>query len=660
MRGTGASDGCAVGPAHRVDQALTEPSAAPRLQESDPCSEVERLRTACRTVSGALTDAALTARGQARDVLAATAEMAADPALVESAISLVRDGARTAERAIWEAADGVRERLQQLGGHMGERTADILDVRDRIVAELTGAARGLVLPSHPVVLIADSLSPADTSTLDPSLVRAIVTVHGGPQSHSAILARALGIPAVVSADAAVLDLPHGTAVFVDGTAGRVSAHPTEEQVAVAERSAAARAQVHSFGGSGVLADGQRVPLLANVGSAAEAEAAAAAGAEGIGLLRTEFLFLDRVDEPGVEEQAQAYAAVFAHFPGRRVVVRTLDAGSDKPLPFLQPQGADGDGSAAGTEPNPALGMRGFRTHVFARDVLLRQVEAIALAAGRGQAQVEVMAPMITTAEESAEFARLVAAAGLPTAGVMIETPAAALCADSVLAPVGFASLGTNDLAQYALAFDRELPDYAGLQSADQPAVLRLIEAAARGAAASPGGPKPWGVCGEAAAVPDIAVALVGLGATSLSMSAPALGRVAHRLAEVTLDEAQEAARAALSPQPTDPARTSAAREPLTAAETGATSAGPVTRRIHVSAPTGLHARPAAMLAKAVKALDAEVTLLHATTGAQASGASVMDIMALGADPGDDVEVTATGPDAAAAVDAVEGAATGDA
>lgn len=682
VQGIGASQGCMLGPVHRVMRTVVEPSDTPRPADSETELELERFHAAASAVADSQSAAACAAASTARDVLEATAEMAADPALTALASHHIQDRLLTAERATWEATGELRARLEAVGGYLGERAADVDDIRDRIITALRGGSLTITLPTTPSVLVAEALSPTDTSGLDPAAVLAIVTATGGAQSHSAILARALGIPAIVGAGDEVIDIRTGTEVFVDGSTGVLSDDPTEVEKNRAAQFAETRWTAPAFSGHGELACGRRIPLLANVGSAAEASAAAAAGAEGIGLLRTEFLFLDRDEEPSVAEQADVYAEIFSHFPDRPVVIRTLDAGSDKPVPFLR--GNRG-------EPNPALGMRGFRTHSFAPEVLARQIEAIARAAKPTTAEVKVMAPMITTTSEAARFASLVRDAGLDSAGVMVETPAAALCADSVLRPVDFASIGTNDLTQYTLAFDRELGDYEDLQSAGHPAVLRLIEATAQGAARAGEDPRsasrtpadaaplPVGVCGEAAADPELAVILVGLGVSTLSMSAPALQRVAARLAEVSLEQARDRARQALDgtlwssddadaagneqsaqAEPDARAKASVTDSDTTAEVDSDTHTDTIQRTIHVTAPTGLHARPAALLARAVKALDAEVTLRRTGDDATASATSVMDIMGLGIDPGHDVEVSASGPDAAAAVAAVAAAATGEA
>ncbi|MDO5661801.1 MAG: phosphoenolpyruvate--protein phosphotransferase, partial [Brachybacterium sp.] len=309
----------------------------------------------------------------------------------------------------------------------------------------------------------------------------------------------------------------------------------------------------TYDGGGVsLTDGTRMQLLANIGNATDAERAAAAHADGVGLFRTEFLFLDREDEPGVEEQTEAYAAAFAHFPGKKGVVRTIDAGADKPLPFLTNT----------DEPNPALGVRAYRTSWEKRSVLTNQLDAIAAAAKQTDATPWVMAPMISTTEDTEDFAALCAERGLAPAGIMVETPSAAVTADRQLAACDFASIGTNDLTQYTMAADRQLGSLAHLNNPWQPAVLTLVKATCDGAREAGGDPeafgesanKPVGVCGEAAGDPGLAVVLVGLGVNSLSMTPRSMPAVAKVLSTVSLEQAQELARQAVAARTADEAR----------------------------------------------------------------------------------------------------------
>ncbi|GGJ66529.1 phosphoenolpyruvate--protein phosphotransferase [Glutamicibacter bergerei] len=539
--GVGVSAGRVIGTVRRMPDAIQAPAdGAPLPAGATIDSETARLAEATQAVAAQLKARAALATGDAQAVLKATALMASDKSLLKSATKLVSSGT-CAESALWEAADAVATQLSALGGYMAERAGDVLDVRARIVAELRGVpAPGIPDSETPFVLVAVDLAPADTATLDPAKVLALVTSDGGPQSHTAIIARSLGLPAIVAASDTTA-LADGDVVYVDGIDGLVVRNPTEVESATA-RTYANREQLPEFDGRGVLADGHRVPLLANVGSGTDAQAAAKAGAEGVGLLRTEFCFLGREKEPSHEEQVAAYGAVFEAFAQKKVVVRTLDAGADKPLPFLSDS----------TEPNPALGVRGYRTDTTSPGVLARQLTAISEAAADHQAEVWTMAPMISTPAEAQDFAALVSTANLATAGVMIEVPSAALMAERILERCDFVSIGTNDLTQYTMAADRQLGSLAELNDPWQPAVLHMIAATSAGAQGA--GAKPVGVCGEAAADPALAVVLVGLGVNTLSMNKRALSPVAAVLRTVDLATAQKLAQLALRAASAEEAR----------------------------------------------------------------------------------------------------------
>lgn len=530
MRGgpLGVSPGRAAGAVVRMPEPLERPLAAPPLPEGERVAEAERIAAAATAVAASLTERAGRVSGEANAILGATAMMAVDPGFLADAEALVRATGARAELAVWTTIETLIETFLDIGGRTAERAVDLGDVRNRIVAHLLGrAAPGVPDREEPFVLVARDLAPADTALLDPAVCRALVTAEGGPTSHTAILARSLGLPAIVAAPSA-LELAEGTIVIVDGTTGRITIDPSEGELAAVAAEASVTVE---FDGDGRTADGHRVQLLANVGSPASVAEAVAARAQGVGLFRTEFCFLDRAEAPSVDEQVAAYREVLGAFPGKKVIVRTLDAGADKPLAFVP----------AAHEDNPALGIRGFRTSWRRPELLDDQLRAITLAARAESADVGVMAPMISTAEEAAEFAALCATHGLASAGVMIETPSAALTADSVLAAVDFASLGTNDLAQYTMAADRLVGELAALNDPWQPAVLKAIELACTAGAALG---KPVGVCGEAAADPVLAAVLVGLGVTSLSMSARALGRVAESLRGATLEQCRSAATVA--------------------------------------------------------------------------------------------------------------------
>ncbi|WP_030480187.1 phosphoenolpyruvate--protein phosphotransferase [Lentzea albidocapillata] len=523
LSGVGVSSGRATGPVVRIAEALPEPPAGQRT--ADTKMEASLIRPATEVVAQRLMERAKTVEGDARAVLETTAAMAGDPSLIKAAENLVVDQSLTAARAVHEAAQKFISALQAAGGYMAERARDVQDVRDRVVAELLGRpAPGVPDLASPSVLVARDLAPADTAGLDPAKVLALVTEEGGPTSHTAILARSLGIPAVVACRGILAF--EGTSLDVDGDTGQVRESDGKVRAAGTGKKA-------EWNGVGVLKDGLRVKVLGNVGSPADALAAAQAGAEGVGLFRTEFCFLDAAEEPTVAEQTAAYEAVLAPFTGKPVVVRTLDAGADKPLAFLNPD----------PEPNPAMGVRGLRVAFDRPEILDRQLEAIAAAAESSGADVSVMAPMVATAAEAAWFVERARKAGIQRVGVMVEVPSAALSAREILQVVDFISIGTNDLAQYVFAADRQLGGVAALNDPWQPALLRLI--ALVGEAATATG-KPVGVCGEAAADPLLACVLIGLGVTSLSMNHTALAGVGARLATSSMDICQLAARGALA------------------------------------------------------------------------------------------------------------------
>lgn len=531
IRGTGIGQGVAVGPVVRMAAPLPEPVDRP--SHLDPEREAERARASLSVVAAELTERGAKAGGAAKDVLEAQAMMAEDPSLIDEVTKLLATG-KTAERAVYEAFAAYRDLLAGMGGYMGERAADLDDISQRVIAHLLKLpAPGVPNPGHPFVLVARDLAPADTAMLDLDQVLGLVTVDGGPTSHTAILAREKSIVAVVGATDAA-SLADGDTVVVDAANDLVLAQPTDADVADAKARIAERAALEAAPVTpGALADGTAVPLLANLGSAGGAAEAVKLGAEGVGLFRTEFLFLDANTAPSVREQREHYTRLLTAFPGRKVVVRVLDAGADKPLAFLNDAPED----------NPALGLRGIRALRHSEVILREQLTALAAADAAADAELWVMAPMIATVEETRYFTALAKELGIRVAGVMVETPSAALVADRILAACDFASIGTNDLTQYTMAADRLLGTVANLQDPWHPAVLRLIgEVGAAGAELG----KPVGICGEAAADPLLAVVLVGLGATSLSMSPSALADVRASLARYTLGDAKAIAESALA------------------------------------------------------------------------------------------------------------------
>jgi phosphotransferase system enzyme I (PtsI) len=531
LGGLGVSPGVAYGTVLRMAPLTVVP--ADLRPQGTPAEEASDAERALEAVATFLESKAAAVGGDAAGVLLAQAMMARDPSLADAVATATAAG-DAAAHALIAAFDGFRTALAAAGPYMAERVADLDDLRNRAVAGVLGLpVPGVPDPGHPFVLVAADLAPADTAGLDPAVVLALVTEEGGPTSHTAILAKSLGLPAVVACHGASA-LADGQPVLVDGSAGVVLISPEDAVVRQALATEQARRDVFArSSGPGRTADGHAVQLLVNIGADSGIAAAAAVDAEGVGLFRTEFLFLDRPDEPSVEEQVASYTKVFQAFAGRKVVVRTLDAGADKPLAFV----------TVPDEPNPALGVRGLRTAKRMPELLDRQLRALATAARKTGAKAWVMAPMVSTPKEAADFARQCKAAGLPVAGSMVEVPAAALRASQLLAGCDFLSLGTNDLAQYTFAADRMAGELADLLDPWQPALLDLVRITA---AAGVEHGKPIGVCGEAASDPLLAPVLVGLGVSSLSMAPGAVAEVRASLAGLTLEECKRLADLALS------------------------------------------------------------------------------------------------------------------
>ena len=531
LHGVGVGRGVAVGPILRMPDPLPEPVAGPHA--GDPAAEYAQVEKSLAAVAEELAAKGAKAGGEAQAVLEAASMMAQDPTLTAD-VRVRIDSGTSGERAVFEAFASFQEQLTAMGGYMAERASDLADVSQRIIAHLRGVpAPGVPTSDTPFILVAPDLAPADTALLELDKVLALITRDGGPTSHTAILARSKSIVAVVGVTGA-LDLTDGTLVIADAATGVIVSDPTPTAIAaaearIAERAALAVAPITD----GALADGTKIPLLANLGSPKDAEAAVALGAEGVGLFRTEFLFLDSTTAPTVAEQARQYIDLLQHFPGKKVVVRALDAGADKPLSFLN----------AAHEENPALGLRGLRALRANQQILADQLQALVNAQAATTADLWVMAPMVSDAEETTWFVDYGKKLGLKTVGVMAEVPSLAVVADQVAEVSDFVSIGTNDLTQYTLAADRMLGSVARYQDPWHPAVLRLVKMLGDAGAAAG---KPVGVCGEAAADPKLAVVLVGLGCTTLSMTPTALADVRAELRTVTLKEAQARAARALA------------------------------------------------------------------------------------------------------------------
>jgi phosphoenolpyruvate-protein phosphotransferase/dihydroxyacetone kinase phosphotransfer subunit len=542
LQGVPASDGIAIGPARRLRQAEA-PVDGPA---GTPAQERARLADALAAVRGdlAAARAAVQAHGGAAEgeIFDAHALLLDDAALTEPALRDIGAGAGAA-RAWQAAARAAAAAFRGLDDpYLRERAVDVEDVARRVLGRLAGLAPGATLDA-PGIVLADELTPGEAAGLDPGRAWAIATARGGATAHAAILARALGIPAVVGLGDALLGVAEGTPLVLDGTDGVVELDPSPETVAAAterrDAAAAARAAVLERAAEPArLRDGRRVEVFANVGSAAEARLAVEQGAEGIGLLRTEFLFLDRATPPGEDEQVEVLAEIARALGGRPVIVRTLDAGADKPLPFLPMQPED----------NPFLGRRGIRLSLAEPELLRTQLRAVLRVAE--EHPLKLMFPMVATVEElraarrllEEERARLATRAPLDV-GVMVEVPALALQAAKVAPEVDFFSVGTNDLAQYTMAAERGNAALAGLLEDSLAPVLTLI-ASVTAAAEAHG---RWvGVCGELAGDPEAAVLLAGVGVRELSMAASRIPAVKAALRETDGEAAAAAARAALA------------------------------------------------------------------------------------------------------------------
>jgi phosphotransferase system enzyme I (PtsI) len=546
LRGVGGAPGIALG---RAFCYLADDAADQAPAEETPDAALERFATAQAAAVARLNAVAETQRAQGYEQEAGIFEFQAllveDPALADEVARLVRDEAQPLGAALDAAVAQVRASIAALDDeYLRERAADVDAVGLEIRRALFGGPSIAGAPPGAIVVAAD-LTPAETVEL-PAGVAGFATAYGGPTGHTAILARSRGIPAVVGLGAAALDIPDGAGLILDGDGALLIVEPGADERAEYERCSAEQATARERRKAlrdtpGQTADGHPIALWANIGQPDEASLALEQGAEGIGLFRTEFLFLDRSAAPTEDEQFAAYRATLETMAGRTVVVRTLDIGGDKPVPYIEML----------REANPFLGVRGLRLCMRRPDLLAAQLRALLRAAPHGD--LWVMLPMVATPDDLAwgrtqlrAAAESLAAEGLAhranvPLGVMIETPAAAVTADLLAREAAFFSVGTNDLTQYTMAADRGLGELAARYPHDAPAVLRLIGQAASAAARAG---IPIGVCGDLAGVPDAAPLLAGLGVAELSMAPAAIPVVKERLRAVTLAEAREAARLA--------------------------------------------------------------------------------------------------------------------
>lgn len=465
----------------------------------------------------------------------------------DALLALVRSAIDEDHSAAWAWQRAIELQVAELGAVDNERlrgrAADLHDVGQRVLRILAPAHHGETrLPDEPVIILADDLTPSDTAKLDPRRVLGICTVSGGPTSHTAIIARSLDIPAVVGCGAVALELNDGLTVILDGGTGNLYVEPSRAELESARAFQQNLERLRDVEYStryepALMTDGRRVEVVANIAKAAEAALAVEAGAEGVGLLRTEFLFLERDTAPSEDEQYEAYTAMTRALNGLPLVIRTLDIGGDKVVPYL----------SLPKEDNPFLGVRGVRLTLKKPELFLPQLRAIYRASKTGP--VSIMFPMIATledlraAKEVAEKVRLEVGAPPVELGIMIEVPSAVMIAAELAKECDFFSIGTNDLTQYALAMDRMHPALGKQVDGLHPGVLRLIEMTVR-AAESAG---RWvGVCGGIAGDPRGAMILAGIGATELSMSIPSVAAVKAQLRGVSHAQAAAFAKKALA------------------------------------------------------------------------------------------------------------------
>ncbi|HUL08422.1 MAG TPA: phosphoenolpyruvate--protein phosphotransferase [Candidatus Acidoferrum sp.] len=552
--GLGVSPGIAMGPAHVVEAGfidvpeytIAEDAVAAELQRfADALAKAQRQLKKLKDKSAALHG---TAAEELGFLLDARMQMLSGSRVVRGVERRIAEQRVNAEAAVRAEITQVAQSFAELDdAYLAARAADIREVGDRLIRNLTRTPYQAfsLLPAGSIV-IAEDITPADTALMDPEVIGGFATAVGGTESHTAIMARSLGLPAVLGLADFVPQVRTGDLIVVDGSAGRVVVRPKPATLTDYERrrgefARAARQLAGLKRLPAVTRDGTAVTLLANLELPREAEAAVAAGAEGVGLLRTEFLFMNRPDLPDEEEQYQALRAILKAMDGRPVTVRTLDVGGDKLAASLdvQPGGA-----------NPALGLRAIRLSLKMTDLLETQLAAILRAGAHGP--VRILLPMVSAVSEARQVREILAgvvrrlkrrnvriADPLPPLGVMIEIPGAALAADALAQVADFFAVGTNDLTMYTLAIDRGDEQVAHLYNPLHPAVLRLIqfttEAALRARI-------PISVCGEIAGDPRYAALLLGLGIRELSMATTALARVKQRIRGLDLLGASRCAR----------------------------------------------------------------------------------------------------------------------
>jgi len=542
LNGVSASSGLAVGVTrqHKPRTIMVED------KPGDPLTEGNRFQEALNIAQGELArlyDEVKTRLGSGKAaIFRVHAELLSDAEIIQQTIVLIYQR----HSAAWAWQQVINERVSQMqkldDPVLAARAVDLSDVGQRVLRHLAGMpVEQAVAPETPIILIAEDLTPSDTAALDPDTILGFCTVKGGPTSHTAILARSLGIPAVVGAGDALLNIPNGTPGILDGTNGRLYLKPGEADVRAAHalqqqlQLQQDEANTTRFAPA-ITSDGYRVEVAANINRAADTPQAVEAGAEGVGLMRTEFLFLERSSVPSEDEQFEAYRDMVQALHGRPVIIRTLDIGGDKEVSYLN----------LPKEDNAFLGIRGIRFCLARPDLFIPQLHALYRAAAYGPLQI--MFPMIATIEDwrqardIAERVRQELNAPHVPLGIMIEVPSAAILADQFAQEVDFFSIGTNDLTQYTLAMDRLHPQLAKQADGLHPAVLRMVESTVQAARKA----GKWvGVCGGLAGDPKGAVILTGLGVSELSVGIPSIATIKAHIRGFSLSEMQRIAQQAL-------------------------------------------------------------------------------------------------------------------
>ncbi|MFG1732054.1 phosphoenolpyruvate--protein phosphotransferase [Paenibacillus sp. 843] len=559
IQGIGVSEGIRIAKAYLYKSsqgASSDSSPDEKFIPNTPAAidaELNKLREAkagCAEQLEALTEKTKEAVGEEQaGILAGQRKLLDDPAFYPKMEARVREKLEPAPRAVAEMVSQVAAMLESMNNdYMKERAADIRDIGSRLLACLSpGESNGFTGITEQVILVADDLAPSDTVQLDPALVIGFITRTGGATSHTAILARSLGIAAIVGAGAGVDGIEDGDTLVLDGTAGLCIARPEEteaEQYRLRMQQDLERRQsLEEYAARpAVTADGTRVELAANIGSAAEAETAVRQGADGVGLFRTEFLFMNAPAMPGEEEQFRAYQEAARMMEGRPVIIRTMDIGGDKELPYLQ----------LPKEANPFLGYRAIRVGLVRQELLRTQLRAVLRASAFGT--VKVMFPMISGLQEWRQARAILTEVQAELrqdgirfdekmeAGIMVEIPSTAVLAERFASEVDFFSIGTNDLVQYTVAADRMNEHVAHLYDYFHPAVLQLIRTVIE---ASHKAGKWTGMCGSMAGDPLAAPLLLGLGLDEWSMEASGLSRMKERLANLDRQECRELAKRVL-------------------------------------------------------------------------------------------------------------------